>query len=436
MVYLLVDWKLLQVFFREACVKLGLSRCVVLLAVLGGAMVGLGQVSPDLEQGMKPYGSYHGGAIDQVGLNNQNLFLRAPLFAYSQRGGELAYPVVLQYNNKNFSMYQPPCAPGAKLGTTQCPLRLFMVFNPSPFANNSVSHGNSVTVGFAGLPGGGGPRINTGLVFNQQPIFVQPFSLLMPDGSMHQLVTTDSGSATTDGSGFSGGVDSDGTIGGSKDRNGNLLSPTTDTLGRQFPVPPLPTLPPAAPNPSTASLSACPALNYANQPVTFAYTWSLPTVNGGTLPLILCYAGVLVQTGIPNVPPIFQVSKTFPMLQSVVFPDNTYWAFQYDAADPNNSSSIGFGDLLKVTLPIGGSITYTWGSWAGCNGSTYSRGVLTRTVDANDGSGPRTWTYAGNIVTDPAGNETVHTFTGLGGTCTQYETQTQHYQGSIQTARF
>src|SRR6266849_4168349 len=67
--------------------------------------------------------------------------------------------------------------------------------------------------------------------------------------------------------------------------------------------------------------------------------------------------------------------------------------------------------------------------WTPCSFS-YSRGVQTRTVDANDGTGPHTWRYSPGIVTDPAGNDTVHTFTGLGGTCSLYETQTQFYQGS------
>ncbi len=416
--------------------KLVSGRGLVLLAVLGSALVCPGQVAPDLEQGMKAFGSYHGGPIDQVGLSNQNLFLRASLLDYSQRGGQLAYPLVLQYNNKNFSLYTPTCPQNVKPGQGACPLTI--VFNPNPFANNSASHGNSVTVGFAGLPHVGGPRINTGLSYNGNPIFIQPSSMVMPDGSMHQLVGTDNGGATTDGSGFGGSnsagpSDSDGTVYGAsaEDRNGNQLTVTTDTLGRQLPATPAPTLPPAAPNPSTASLSACPALNYGNQSVTFAYTWSLPTVNGGTLPLILCYADIYVRTnflgGRPNV---FEVNKSFPMLQSVVFPDNTYWAFQYDAADPGNTNSFGYGDLLKATFPTGGSITYTWGMFAGCDSSGFSRGVQTRTVDANDGAGPHTWSYANGVVTDPAGNDTVHTFTGLGGTCSEYETKTQYYQGS------
>ncbi len=44
---------------------------------LASAVSVIAQVSPDLEQRMKPFGSYHGGSIDQVGLSNQNLFLRA-----------------------------------------------------------------------------------------------------------------------------------------------------------------------------------------------------------------------------------------------------------------------------------------------------------------------------------------------------------------------
>src|SRR5437879_2410251 len=146
----------------------GWGRWIVLLAVLSRGLVCVGQVSPDLEQGTKDFGSYHGGAIDLVGLSNQNLFLHASPFAYSQRGDELSYAVVLQYNNKNFSLYTPTFPHGVKPGQGACPLTV--VFNPNPFASNSVSHGNSVTIGFEGFPHGGGPRINTTLSLNGNPI--------------------------------------------------------------------------------------------------------------------------------------------------------------------------------------------------------------------------------------------------------------------------
>jgi hypothetical protein len=209
------------------------------------------QVSPDLEQGMKPYGSYHGGAIDQVSLTNQNLTLQAPLFAYSQRGGELAYPIVLRYNNKNFSLYQTPCSPGTKLGTTQCPLRLKVIFGPAPFGPATTSHGASVTAGFEGYPTTGATRIDTSLSFDGNEIFVSPNSVLTPDGSVHQLVQTNNGMVAVDGSGYSSpglltATDRKGTIYAqaslAEDRNGNKISLSnsiwTDTLGRQIPVAP------------------------------------------------------------------------------------------------------------------------------------------------------------------------------------------------------
>src|SRR5262249_43711329 len=125
--------------------------CLGLLLAAGSSVM-VAQASPDVEQGIKPYGSYHGGAIDTVSLSNGNLFLHAGLFTYSQRGGELAYPISLQYNNKNFGVYQPACPPGTKLGTTQCPFRMTIVFGPNSLVNNNVSHGNSVKAGFEGLP--------------------------------------------------------------------------------------------------------------------------------------------------------------------------------------------------------------------------------------------------------------------------------------------
>jgi len=63
--------------------------------------------------------------------------------------------------------------------------------------------------------------------------------------------------------------------------------------------------------------------------------------------------------------------------------------------------------------------------------------VASRTVNANDGTGPHTWNYSGWSttgsavkVTDPVANDSLHVMTGLGGTGSLYETQTQTFQGS------
>jgi len=181
---------------------MGSIKLALLVAVVLGSVLASGQSVPDLEQGLQPYGSYHGGDLDQVSMSNGNLFFRANPFSYSQRG-DLAYPVVLQYNNKNFGMFQPSCPPGAKLGTVQCPFRMSIVFSPNPLTDKNVSLGASATIGFDGLPRVVTNTVNSGLLFDNTQILVPSTSVPMPDGSLHQLVTTNSGLTTTDGSGYS-----------------------------------------------------------------------------------------------------------------------------------------------------------------------------------------------------------------------------------------
>jgi hypothetical protein len=98
-------------------------------------------------------------------------------------------------------------------------------------------------------------------------------------------------------------------------------------------------------------------------------------------------------------------------------------------------------------LPTGGTISYTYKTFQLCQASSIvtpaNRGVISRTINANDGTGPHTTSYTTTVVnglsvpvqTDPAGNDTLHTFSGLGGSCSYYETQTQYYQGSHGTGR-
>src|SRR5262249_52404297 len=145
-----------------------------------------------------------------------------------------------------------------------------------------------------------------------------------------------------------------------------------DTLGRQIAKAPSPAQPNGSPvNPSTASLSACPVVNYPNQPVTFAYVWNLPTAKGGTLPLVLCYAAVYVRSHLfaGNNPSFWhEVNQSFNLLQSVSFPDGSYWAFAYAGADPSNIASYAPGVLQQIRMPTGGTITY--GSGVAADGST------------------------------------------------------------------
>jgi len=47
------------------------------------------QQSANLEQGLKPFGTYRGGNLDSVSMTNGNLTLHIPLVSYPQRGGKL-----------------------------------------------------------------------------------------------------------------------------------------------------------------------------------------------------------------------------------------------------------------------------------------------------------------------------------------------------------
>ena len=132
------------------------------------------------------------------------------------------------------------------------------------------------------------------------------------------------------------------------------------------------------------------------------------------------------------------------MLQSLVLYNGTdwthslAWTFEYNSRNPGDSLSINYGDLTRITLPTGGTIFYTWGFIPSCDpmaNTPVSRSVTSRLVDANDGSGPQKSIYNNGVVTDAAGNDTVHIFTGLNASCSLYETQTQYFQGLQQSGQ-
>jgi RHS repeat-associated protein len=103
-------------------------------------------------------------------------------------------------------------------------------------------------------------------------------------------------------------------------------------------------------------------------------------------------------------------------MTGVVLPNLTTWRFDY-----NN-----YGDLVKVYLPTGGTIAYTWTHGGGCSANIYSAFVNSRTVF--DGTKSSTWTY-GPTMTDPLGNDLVVT----GGGCLEIPTELQYYSGSQNT---
>src|SRR5262249_38796208 len=190
----------------------------------------------------------------------------------------------------------------------------------------------------------------------------------------------------------------------------------TDSLGRTIPDPRV-----LSSLPTTQDFSHC----TGQLPTAATFLWQVPGANGSTNTFKLCTAVVHIFTHHFPVDDAQHIEPNddFLMIQSIVLPDNSAFTFDYSRPDGNG---VNWGDLVKITLPTGGSISYTWDHPIGCEapfghrGSTSAR-ILTRTVDANDGTGPHPWNYsistASATVIDPLHNDTVHTFTDLNTSC-------------------
>jgi RHS repeat-associated protein len=225
------------------------------------------------------------------------------------------------------------------------------------------------------------------------------------------------------------------------DTNGNFYTfplsgaSYTDTMGRIFTL-------------STSSApdnTGCTGPN----PITGSSITIFPGPNGVNRQVKTCGANITIQTNFqatnedqsPNIielpPEVFGIMQTVLIYDGVSWATSPAWTFEYNDRNPTDPSNINYGSLTKVTLPTGGSISYTYGNYALCNdgnGSTgyiitpVSRGVTSRTEDANDGTGPHTTFYRGDFTTDPQGNDTVHTFILFN--CSAYDSEVDYYQGS------
>ena len=244
---------------------------------------------------------------------------------------------------------------------------------------------------------------------------------------------------------FTSVTDTDGNaITASYSSNGETL---IDTLSRQIPVYNL-----GSGAVVTTNFTGC----TGSLPILTAYLWSIPGPNGGTNTYKVCIGTVTInlqgcQNANGNTTSRCIFEPLGSRIQSIVLPDGTAWTFGYDSS--NSPSQYAYGDLTSITFPTGGTITYVWGSLpfassANCENSGYQfmrQGVQTRTLNANDGQGPQTWTYSQSIgsgtlppltttVLDPTGSQTVHTITSLTTSqsqgCAYYETLTQYYQGT------
>lgn len=123
------------------------------------------------------------------------------------------------------------------------------------------------------------------------------------------------------------------------------------------------------------------------------------------------------------------------LVSEIDLPDSSKYTFSYEQT-PNNPSAVT-GRLASVTLPTGGTITYTYtGGSHGIVCSDGSTAGLTRTL-TNDPAGS-TWTYSRvpsantseTDVTDGLGNHSVYNFVLAGQQAEYYETNRAIYEGA------
>ncbi len=471
----------------------------LLLLFAASVQTARAQDDPAFENGLKPFGSYHAGNIDHIDLSNVALNVDIPLISYPQRGGKLKLDFVLHYHNSgnyyDCAGYDPNGNCDAISGEPYLDSGWNVMESGAPLT--SLNCGDIIDgqydfdcSGVVYTPDGGAhqilpePNMTTWQTFD-----ASGFQMNLSSPPTFHVDTWQPG-VTTDANGirYSGGAaagllsfdyfnngfgpnyystESASYLPASReDTNGNTITLSsqgwTDTMGRVIPMPQ-----------KTSDYTGC----AGPLPTSAAVLWTppgVPATNGNTgnsaatYPIKFCFAQVTetYSFGQPNPysnePADYTYTQPFTQLQSVIFANSsgsfssgtTVWIFQY--------TSDGNMDLSQITFPAGGTLSYTWNHqvWGvecqqgyPCPGHYYVfvPQVATRTLNPNDGITPSAkWTYVntaancGGIyscgtftttVTDPAANDTVHTFSDHSSSgnipdLQFYETEGQFYQGS------
>ncbi|HET9281362.1 MAG TPA: RHS repeat-associated core domain-containing protein [Candidatus Angelobacter sp.] len=447
--------------------------CFITLSIYCAA-----QENPNLDNGIDPYGSYHGGQIDSVSVINGGLTLHAQVTSYPQRGS-LNVDYYLIVNSKNWQVSWIP--PKTQQQTGFYEWTTDNILEPSgAVLENSLALQLQRPRTLIQLPDGQG-------VETSSP------TLITPDGSSHRAVQVSSTSSSTtyetvDTSGYSLTIYAgDSAFLGTHDtaliidRKGNRYNlvfgtgePSYQEFGQGFQdsgssgkatyTDVFVTTNVTDVDGNTVQLAQNvfgpdgnieqfqPGLTDTLGRSLFSFTsgspatcefYNIPTFGGSPKTIKACYTAQSLQTAFnqPNIeegtdPGSLPTEASTPnLMTSLTLQDqSSSWQFTYDP----------YGELSSVTLPTGGQISYTWQTIPLCNYSgnltKVSRAVHTRTI-SGPGVPSATWTYLfgaqqsdgtmHNVVTDPAGNDTEHVVTPLGGqtSCSFYETQAIYYQG-------
>jgi len=403
---------------------------LVLLLVSGGCLA-------QVQTGTPAFGSFAGGP-DVINLANLNSHIDIPILAKPGRGMSFNYDLVYDssvwYPVKSGSTttWQPVFNWGWVAQTavatgyisyhmamlncdTPPPIHQYYIFNNwvyyDPWGRShkfygemeydptNCDNGNQLSLGSTALDGSG-----YALSATLRGLNVTTHTITLPNGLVFNAPLNLTG-------GYSGAAAS------ATDRNGNQISVSstsstatfTDTLG-------------------TTALSVS-GSGTSTSPMKFTYT----SPSGGSPFYQVNYANYTVATnfGVSGIGE-YKSSAAVPLVSSIVLPDNSQYSFTYESTPgsctPYSGTTCVTARVKMITLPTGGTITY---SYSGGNNGILSDGstaTLTRTV--NPGG---TWTYAQvkgsgaastTTVTGPLGDVTTIYFQGI------YETQRVVNQGS------
>src|SRR6266567_4804210 len=399
------------------------SSCIPLLLILAAS-----STFAQVQTGTPPYGSFDGGP-DIINLANLNSHITVPVLHRPGRGTDFTYDlsydssVWYKVTSGGTTGWQPVSKFGWK-GQTEVSMG-YITFKthggftcPNPeypptlpqtvpgyyfdtyvyHDSYGVSHPFNITV-YSTACGGAleGDVAVDGSGYSLQTDGAATNTITAPDGTVtNPPVTNPYGAANR------------------VDRNGNRLS--VDTGGHFFDT-----------LSSTTAVLTVAGAGTAASPMTFTYT----AASGGSA-YTMRYTTYTVQTnfGCSSVTEYgANGTTTAPLVSEIDLPDGSKYTFAYEPT-PGVSGHVT-GRLASVTLPTGGTISYTY--TGGNNGITCADGSASGLKRFTPDTGANFWNYtrtAGTgaayttLLTDPLGNDTKLQFQGI------YETQRQAYQGS------